>query len=620
MTTFTEDISTATILLNENKLEDAISHFETALGKAEYEEQQIDVSNSIGRLYLNLNQIEKAVNFFEKSLEIHVNLPEDKAEKLLVNKATILNNLGAITFKIDVKKAINHHKEALEIFVKYSEIEPATYSLHLGNTNYSLAEAYYAKKDFFMAKKHFKEAIKVYESLKENSKTTEVLRANTFYNLGNIYTDENNVHDARTNYLKALKVFTALTKENPKAYQAMVAATLNNLGVTAKSMYIYSDAIKYYKKALEQYELLIDQNRNAFLPFYAATLNSLGIIYTEQHEVKDDYDSGGLSGFSGFGMLSANNAVDDEKEQLEKRQKEKAVEYYQKAAKVYNELSEKEPEIFTHYLATVLHNLGVLHDDKKDFENASAYYNQALDIRKFLAEKQPEAFNLDVCVTLLNMITMFQNLLEIKVDISYKSKALAFLKEVEKRLSNYTDERPVVLSMKSDTQYFTQYFNKVDDEYLEILDGFSKADVFSEEIKSTIIPSEKLKFQKQVLNLLYGLYIKFPKNEQLQTEILNVYIEYSWLALRSNEIAIAEKAIENGFKIDEKSLSLKANQAHLFYIKNEIDKAKEIYLSLKNMVNDGNESFKKVLETDITVLKNDGVLTSNVDILKELLS
>ena len=138
--------------------------------------------------------------------------------------------------------------------------------------------------------------------------------------------------------------------------------------------------------------------------------------------------------------------------------------------------------------------------------------------------------------------------------------------------------------------------------------------MFSEEINATTIPSEKLKFQKQILNLLYGLYINFPENERLQTELLNSYIDYSWLALRSNEISLAEKAIENGFKIDENSLTLKANQAHFFLIKKGINKAKEHYVYLKDLVNDENESFKKVLESDLIVLKNDGVLSSEIKV------
>lgn len=620
MTTYTEEISEASLLLNDNKLEEAIIYYKKALEKAEFEEQQIDVANSIGRIYFNLNQLDNAEEYFKKSLKFHQSLDESKAEKLRVNKATVLNNLGAILINKDLEKAIKSHKEALDIFLIVSENDPDTYSIHLGNTHYSLAEGYYKKKNFFLAKKHFKDAVKIYESNKADNKTVEVLKGNAFYNLGNIYTDENNVYDARTNYLKAFKIFSVLTAENPNAYRPILAATLNNLGVTAKSMYVYSDAIKYYEKALEQYEQLILLNKDYFFPFYAATLNSLGVIYTEKHEVKDDYDSGGLSGFSGFGTLSTDNMVDENKIQLDNERKEKALEYYKKAAEVYNELSEKEPETYTHYLATVLHNLGVLYDDKKEYDKARPYYNQALDIRKFLAEKQPEAFNLDVCATLLNMVTMLQNLLETTAKMEYKAEAISLLKEIETRLSGYSDDIPVVLSMKSDTQYFTQYFIKIDKEHLEVLKALTKADKLSEGITGTIHPSEKIKFQKDILNLLYSLYLKYPQNELLQTELLTVYIDYSWLALRNNDITIAEKAIENGFKIKEDSLSLKANKAHLLLIKNEVEAAKEIYISLKDLTDDENEKFKKMLQTDLTVLKRDGVLKLDLELLKDTIS
>ena len=170
MTTFNEDVSTATILVSENKFEDAISHYKNALEKCEYQEQQIDITNAIGRLYLNLNKLEQAVDFFEKSLDVHTKLPEEKAKTLKENKAAILNNLGVIILKQDVKKAIKYHREALDIFAESNLNGSNDYSLHLGNTHYSLAEAYYLKKDFFMAKKHFKEAVKIYDTKKTTIK------------------------------------------------------------------------------------------------------------------------------------------------------------------------------------------------------------------------------------------------------------------------------------------------------------------------------------------------------------------------------------------------------------------------------------------------------------------
>lgn len=621
MTTFEETIASANVLIGNKNYQDAISQYEDAVFKTDMPEQKIDIYNTIGRIYSALNEINSAVTSFEKSLEVHHNLSEEKAIKLMVNKASILNNLGVIVLQKNAKQAIKYHKEALEIFLKQDETHPNVFTLHIANTHYSYGDACYLKKDYFMAKKQFKEAINVYLSLKDNPETQPLI-ANSYYNLGNIYTDEDNVFDARNSYLKGLKIFRKLTEAQPEAYRSLLAATFNNLAVTAKTMYKYADAIVYYENALKEYEILIEQDRDTFLPFYASTLNSIGIVYTEQHEIKDDYASEGLSGFSGFGILSVDNLKDERKETAAKFQKEKAVEYYQKALKVYDDLTENEPETYTHYVATCLHNLGVLFDGKKEFKIAEEHYEKALNIRRYLAEKQPEAFNLDTCVTLLNITTMYQNLLEQTGEIGFRTEGLKILKEIEERLSIYGDnQKPVILSMKSDTQYFTKYFNEVDAEYLDVLDRFGMADAITEKIKETLVPTEKLKLQKDIVNLMFILKEKYPNNERVQTELLNTYTQYSWFALRSNEILLAEKAIENGFKNNPESLSLKANQGHLYLIKNELEKAKNCYNSLKRITNEDNESFIKVLVSDFEVLKSDGVLTKDADkLIDEILA
>ncbi len=615
MTTFEEDIAAANVLLGDKKYKAAIDNYADAVDKTTIPEQQIDVYNAMGRLYLSLENVDEAIGSFEKSLEIYESLPDFKVERLKVNKATILNNLGAIKIKTNVKQAIKHHKEALGIFKKASEKTPENFSLHLANTQYSYGDASYAKGDYYMAKKQFKDAIITYKSLKENA-SVQPLVANAHYNLANIYTDEDNVHDARSNYLNALKLFKALSEGQPEAYRSLVGATYNNLAVTAKTMYQYSDAITYYENALKEYEYLIDLDRTTFLPFYAATLSSIGIIYSEQHEVKDDYDSFGLSGFSGFGTLTTDNSEGDKtkKQQLNDHRKEKGESYYLRALEIYNELVIQEPESYMHYLATCFHNLGILYDGKKDYKIAEEYYEKALTIRRDLAKQQPEAFNLDVCVTLLNVVTMYQILLEQTIEMGFKTESLKILKEITERLSVYgEDTRPIILSMKSDTEYFTKYFNDINEEYLDIFDALVKADAVTEKITEIFLPSEKLELQKHILNLIYGLYEKFPKNKRLQDELLGVYIQYSWFALRANEITLAEVTIENGFKIKPDSLPLKANQGHLFMLKNENEKARNIYNSIKDLLDEDNESFSKILKADLTVLTNDGVLKFDID-------
>lgn len=610
MTVFEDKINTANVLVGNQKYKKAITLYLESVNETQVPEQKIDIYNTIGRLFLSLQNTKEAFQNFENSLAIHNSLSEEKSSSLIVNKATILNNLGIITVKNNPKKAIKYHKEALEIFENANKINPENYGLHLANTHYSYADASYAKGDYYMAKTQYKGAIKQYQEIGEDDKTLPFI-ANAYYNLGNVYTDEDNVYDARNNYLKGLKIFRKLTETQPFTYRALIAATFNNLAVTAKTMYKYSDAITYYENSLKEYEILVEKDKATFSPFYAATLNSIGIIYSEQHEVKDDYDSFGLTGFSGFGTLSTDNSIDnkEKKEVLETFRKEKALEYYKKALNIYQELVINEPEYFSHYLATCHHNIGVLYDTKSDFKKAEESFEKALFIRRDLAKHQPEAFNLDTCVTLFNIVTMYQNLLEQTVDIGFKKASLDILDEIELRLKMYqNDTRLVVKSMQSDLTYFKNYFKRIDDEYLDVFDAVVKENAVIEKINETFEPSKKLGMQKHVINLYYGLFIKYPENKKLKEVLLNSYIKYSWFAIRSNEIAIAEAAINNGYKIDKESLNLRANEAHLYLLKNNDEKFKEIYAALKDKNNDENKPFEKIFLEDLQVLKRDNLI------------
>lgn len=610
METFEEVMTSASVLIGSNNYQDAIEQFKEAVGKTEIPEQKIDIYNSIGRLCLALQKNQEAVDSFEKSLAIHDSLPEERATRLQVNKATILNNLGVITVKTNPKAAIKYHKRALAIFLKAHETNPADFGLHLANTHYSYADASYAKGDFYMAKKQYKDAIKAYDTLK-NSEATDPVIANSHYNLGNIYTDEDNVYDARNHYVKALKIFRKLTETQPEAFRSLVAATFNNLAVTAKTMYQYGDAITYYEKSLAEYELLIKDDRSTFLPFYAATQNSIGIIYSEQHEVKDDYDSFGLTGFSGFGTLSTDNSIDNKEKKggLEQFRKKKSLKHYLEAVKSYQELMVNEPELYSHYLATAYHNLGVLFDSKSDFKEAEEYFEKALTIRRDLAKQQPQAFNLDVCVTLLNVVTMYQNLLEQTVDIGFKTASLKILEEIELRMKMYADdERPILNSMRSDISYFKKYFSKINEEDLDVFDAIVKENAVIENINETPDPSEKLKMQKHVVNLYYPLLIQFPNNLQLKKVTVDSYVKYTWFALRSDELGLAEKSISTAKQLDKDSLNLIANEALLFLLRGDAPKFKEIYASIKDKMNEENKAYSKVILEDLTVLKRDGFI------------
>ncbi len=618
-TTFEQDILTANYLVSENKLDEAVEHYLSALEKAEEIEQKIDVWNTLGSIYMRLNRPDKALEVFRKSLHAFDYLPEQLKHQLDVTRATLYNNLGVLLLNEDPKQAVDYHKKALKIFEEREKNTPGPYARHLANTMYSLAIAAQTKKDYYTAKKYFREAINRYKRMEAQDPAAEALTANAHFNLGVIYSDENNMHDSRSNFFKAIKLFRALTEKNPSAYRPLLASALNNLGSVSRLMYAQADAIKYYKEALEEYEKLVRENRAYFLPFYAATLNNLGIIYAEEYEPKDDYDSGGVSGFSGFGILSIDNIFDEKKEKKKEDKKKKAIEYYQRAAETYKELAGQEPEKYRHYVATVYHNLGILFDARKEYDKAYEYYEKAIAIRRDLAEKHPEFFNLDLSATLLNMITLHLNLMETEADIKYKKPAEQLLDEVKQRISLYDENRPVIKSMKSDIDYFDDYFSHVDEEYLSVVDLINRTALMEEKILETTVPQEKLNIQEQVLNEVLNVVRKYPSNPKAKKKLLQSYIDYSWYALRSNALDKAGEAIRKGFELDPHNLILKTNYAHWLLLKGDLKKAQDIYLNIYHLKNEQNELISGVIDKDLRQLSLDGVLSVDDKTVRELL-
>ncbi|RLD22359.1 MAG: hypothetical protein DRI54_08450 [Bacteroidetes bacterium] len=582
--TFEENVTTANALLGDNKYGEAIPYYKNAISEASTIEEKIDLLNMVGRLYLNIGERNKAVELFEDSLTEHNGLSDEKALKLAPNKAAVLNNLGILYVNSDPKQSIEKHQKALDIFTEISKKDEEAYKAHLANTYFSLADAYYKKPDFFMSRKHFKNAIVLYKELSiKDPDTFKPLIASTHYHLGNIYNDDNTVYDAKMHFKNSHELYKELTEVNPNIYRPFLAAVLNNLGVVTKTMLNHNESVNYYNEALDHYQILAEENNVAFNPYLAATYNSLGILYTE----------------------------------MEKRNE--ALENYNQAIAIYHKLSDDKPEEFTHYLATALHNTAILYDEKLDTEASLNYYNQALNIRKMLAAKQPDAFDADVCVTSLNLVTLYQALIEREVEMKYKAMAEELLIDIEKRLLKYSSEHPTIESMKSDLDYYKVYFKELTLEYIEVMDVMGKVDNLIKEIDSTIKPHEKLVFQKEVIELLKQMLKKYPDNERLNAEMFTANVDLSWIVLRTGDYTLAKEIITKGLEEKSDSPSLKINRAHIYLLEDEYDKAKDIYLELKDQKSPDNQAWLVSILKDFDMLKRDGKKVEAIEkMVKEL--
>ena len=575
---FEEQINIASLFLQENNLEQSIQNYEYALKSASTIKQKMDLYILLGRLYQKNNESSKAIDNLKKAIKTY----DDFLEKdTLIDKASIFNNLATLYLAANIDLAIDNYKSALEIYTKDFETGNNQFHPHLANTNFALAEAYVNKKDFYNAKTHFKAAIKLYEQLSNQS--LNELKANAHYQLGNIYTEEFNLFDAKINYEKALKLFEDLSLDEEQLYKPFLAAVSNNLGVTFKSMDEHKKALQYCEKALKEYQYLINNNSEHFLPYVAAAFNSLSILHAEMKNF------------------------------------EKAIENSYKTINIYNSLADESPEEYTHYLATSLHNLGLFNFELKKIDLAEKYFNQALTIRKDLAKSEPKAFDADVCATALNLVELYQTELENKIDFNFKTKCLELLEDVNKRLQKYDKSRPVIKTMKSDCQYYLDYFNKITIEKLKLDVNLKKVDELTEEINSTINPKEKIKFQQEIVTLLEELLEQIPQNDKLKNELAYAYNDLSWLNIRLSSFKTAEENILNAQKLEQPILPLKCNLAHSYLLQDNFVEAKKLYLELISQKNSKNQPYNFTILKDFETLKIDGINHKDFDTIKEIL-
>jgi tetratricopeptide (TPR) repeat protein len=106
---------------------------------------QAAVLNNIALMYQHINELDKALDYFEESLRLQTN---EKAKSPTYNNiALIYGNKG------DYKKAVEYFKKAIEIGERYGDYHGAS------QTKLNLGDAYRRMKDYEKAEKYLLEGL-----------------------------------------------------------------------------------------------------------------------------------------------------------------------------------------------------------------------------------------------------------------------------------------------------------------------------------------------------------------------------------------------------------------------------------------------------------------------------
>lgn len=562
-----EDICKSAEILQQNENYKAASElFLEALPLSEKPVEKIYVYTSLGKLFQKNKEVEKSIENFEKALPCFEGFKEQVFSE---EQAVIHNNLGALYYEKDMTSSIENYQKALNIFNRLRNNSKDQYTAQTGSTHFALAYALVKNRNNQEAKKHFKEAIKSFETL--NNIQFGPVMASCYFELGNLYTEEFNLHDAQTNYSKAELLFLKFSDSDPAAYLPYYTSVLNNLGVTFKSLGEFKKSATYYEKALATYTVLTEKYNSSFKPYVAAAQNSLSILYGEMKA----YD--------------------------------KAIELATDALNSYSELYREFPDDFLPYLATSLHNLGVFNLENGELEKAEHFFDQSLAIRKKIAQEQPESFNADVCATLLNLIEIYYSRLENTLDHTFTQKSQELLKELDELLFSLNAELPVVKSMISDYQYYTDFFKEIKNEDLAFNRTIRNNEQIAEKIFDIREVEQKAKLQQEIVTAMEKLNEQFQDSDKIKNELAYAYNDLAWLLLRNKQFQDCELILNKALKLEQPIPSLQCNLAHSYLFQNQYEKAKEIYRNLSFEKTKDQESYRKIILEDFDKLKMDGI-------------
>ncbi|GEM_PF-4791827 len=555
---------------------------------------------------------EKSVDYYKKLAGLYESLKDDSQH--FTNLVRVLEKLAELHDDEEhFKTGLKYYDKLIKLIESNEDLDKQIKEEMIVKIGMKAAVVSEENNYIYGAKKYYK---KITDSARFSANPeVKRIQIQAHYQLGNIFIEESKMFDAIRNFKKVIKI---KDEYNIPLNPGFLAATYNNLAISSKIEFYFTDAVKYFKESLKYYLQLAKENPEEYLPFVGLTYNNLGNTYVEKFDVRDEIDTFGVSSFSGFGILSAQRTEGPQK-MLQVLDKEEGVTFYKKALDVFQKLYEKHPEQYEHYLGTVKHNLGIIHDELERYDEAIKWYEEALKIRERLAKKSPEIFTPDKLVTLLNLVTLYQNLFEQSGNTELLNKAKKYFEQAEKEVMNLDDSLPVFQTMKSETAYFKDYFNKVNEEYINVVKYKNKKNSSKEVINETLDVNKKILHQCEIIGLLEDLHHKYPENEFIKNELSVEYTNIFWFYLRLGKMDEAGKIKEKYFNMTENiSKEMLINLAHMKYMEGKIEEAEKDYIDIIKKDNITKNETINLIKNDLQLLHLEGLIEKPFEIVSKL--
>ena len=258
----------------DKKISAYISEDREKITRGEKQEASSIYSN-VGNLYHNNNQIGKALEFYEKSLEMKKESDDTEGIPLVLNDIA-----GALYDTGKYENAIEKYKEAV-IFTEQTGNKKIS-AILLNN----IAQVYENTFQYENALDYYHKSVEITNEL-DNKDESAVL----YEKMADVHLERNEFDKAIENLQQTLKIDEELKDESK------VGATLNNMGIAYQSLGRKEEALDYYHKSLDitekqgdRLQVSIALNNIGNVNFDWQKFNEAIEYYEKSIRIKEDID------------------------------------------------------------------------------------------------------------------------------------------------------------------------------------------------------------------------------------------------------------------------------------------------------------------------------------------
>lgn len=237
--------------------------------------------SSIALVYESIRDIEKAITFYHKAIDLQTALYNSNKSRFGMMLANSYNNIANTYQRVmDLENADKYYLKSLEIYSYLYDVNPTSTALRYANTLGNYAALLIALKNFDESKTNTLKAIEIYDNIGKiapNAVMEPLARAHV--NLANLYINIHQFEEASNELKKALQIFEELSKNGDKKYTYEIGTTRCNYAVLLLNLGLLDEAEHQY---LEAYNILNQdetKDLNSTLTLNLI-LNNLGNFYS----------------------------------------------------------------------------------------------------------------------------------------------------------------------------------------------------------------------------------------------------------------------------------------------------------------------------------------------------